>query len=340
MINETKRRGNLYMYAGLLLAALSAILIYQQISAKPNPPEPESVVPVLYVVDYLVNRTSLEEALFREGEFESVCPERRADFEGEEPTSVAMSAPIGAFQICAIPKRFVTPSMVDMRELLDIDLTSTDHSPLNPELWGLTSDDPEVLQPVLDNSALIRRAIGEKLGNAYTTFPMVPGDFLQFNTLDSVGGLDENMRAVSISVNKVTSVGGTIRPGQRVDVVVSYERNHDPEGLSNDVTPVTELLLQNVEVLSVSGPQLVFSQNNQFASAQFNPDGDVDQVQQFDPTTSTAREATVTLALPLEDALEVIFMANFAREVRLITRRGDDGQIHQVAPISQENLGR
>ncbi len=67
--------------------------------------------------------------------------------------------------------------------------------------------------------------------------------------LSSAGGglslrIAENMRAVSIQVDKVSGVSGFVLPGDRVDVIASIDRY----GSDNDAIATT--VLQNVEVLA------------------------------------------------------------------------------------------
>ncbi|MGH9379449.1 MAG: Flp pilus assembly protein CpaB [Thermoanaerobaculia bacterium] len=53
----------------------------------------------------------------------------------------------------------------------------------------------------------------------------------------------EGMRAVSVPVDDVVAVAGWVRPGTRVDVLVTLDR------LPNQSEPMTQIVLQNVEVL-------------------------------------------------------------------------------------------
>jgi pilus assembly protein CpaB len=55
--------------------------------------------------------------------------------------------------------------------------------------------------------------------------------------------IPEGFRAVSVPVNDVISVAGWVRPGTRVDVMVTLSR------LPNQAEPVTQVVLQNIEVL-------------------------------------------------------------------------------------------
>ena len=99
---------------------------------------------------------------------------------------------------------------------------------------------------------------------------------------------------VSLGVSSNTSVGGRVRPGQHVDVVVSYEN-----GIGDNQTTVTEVLLQNVEVIAVSsGDQQLRSLgefSDQSSGAAYAVFQDVAQQPNFNNT--------VVLALQPPDAI-------------------------------------
>lgn len=58
------------------------------------------------------------------------------------------------------------------------------------------------------------------------------------------GLIAEGMRAVTIPVNQVAGVGGFIQPGDRVDLVHTYQNNQSDEAIAN-------IIMQNIKVLSV-----------------------------------------------------------------------------------------
>jgi len=152
------------------------------------------------------------------------------------------------------------------------------------------------------------------VGTAVTLVDMHEGDILQRNTVDQNAGLDAGMRALSIAINQVTSVGGNVRPGNRVDIVVSYKTGQEESG-------ITTLLLQDVEVLAVSSLLPPVGEEG-IGPARFLPTGEL------------MSDATVTLALKPEDALKLIYMSNFAKEVRLMIRRLDERELAPLAPVS------
>jgi pilus assembly protein CpaB len=157
------------------------------------------------------------------------------------------------------------------------------------------------------------------------------GDILQRSFLDRNAGLKPGMRAVSIGVNRVSGVGGTIRPGNRVDVIVSFK-----EGGFAEANQKTTVLFQDVEVLGVSMLNPKTTQTSSLvttgteggqAAAEIPP-------ARFSATGDLLNEATVTLALPLEDALKLTWMENFGEEIRLVIRRLDEQEIPPASPVT------
>jgi pilus assembly protein CpaB len=163
-------------------------------------------------------------------------------------------------------------------------------------------------------------SIDDVLPEFVTLVKIEKGDFLQRNTIATYAGLKPGMRAISIGVNRIQSIGGSIRPGNRVDVIVSFEEEGEAKTL---------LLLQNVEVLAVSMLMPVPAEEGIGAvpPARFSPTGEL------------LSEATVTLALTLEDAVKLTYMDNFAKEVRFIIRRLDEEKVIPTpTPVTFESF--
>lgn len=289
MLSETRKRGQRYLYIGIALAAISMLGVMATVNGLQAEPVPEILVPLIYVADAIENRSGIEELLAERPDAQDVCP-----------TVEQRSSVVGAFQICFVPARFA-PSTRVVAEVSESDLADVE---------------------------LIRRTLIRQIGNAFTLIDLAPGNILQTNFLDSSGGIAPNMRAIGIAVNQVTSVGGTIRPGQHVDVLVSYEQRQDSQAI-----PITEILLQDVEVISVYGPRQRFDQVNQLSGEGYTPSYQAYEETRFTPDGEMMRDSTVTLAVPLEDAIRLTYMTNFAKEVRLITRRADDSQRYELPPF-------
>lgn len=159
-------------------------------------------------------------------------------------------------------------------------------------------------------------SINDVISNTVALVDISEGQILQRNMLDTNAGLQPQMRAVAVAVDQVTSVGGNVRPGNRVDILVSYQ-NTEGQGR-------TEVLLQDIEILAVNS---------------LLPKGpDVIAPNRFLPTGEILKDATVTLSLNLEDAQKLTYMANFGKEIRLVIRRPDETGIQQLNPVTTESF--
>ena len=281
MINETRKRGRRLMLIGLVLAVLSGLLVNRQLS---QAMQPEPLTAVIYVATPIGPQRSIRSALVdaaaEEAAAVDVCPA------GTEERSTV----VGAFQVCFIPSRFRPQHAVPITEL--------------------TAEE-------LSDSQWVRQTIENQIGDQFTLLQLERGDIVQTNFLGA-SDLDAGLREISIAIDPVTSVGSKVLPGQRVDVVVSYEKS--VEGLP---VPVTELLLQDVEVRSPTT-------DNQFTTAEGEEEFGLASGQ-------SGSRTSVILAVSLADAMRLTHMANFATEVRLIIRRPDDRATHEMPPITLIN---
>jgi len=165
------------------------------------------------------------------------------------------------------------------------------------------------------------------------------GEILTRGVLDKYAGLRPGLRAVSLSVNRVQSVGGAVRPGNRVDILVSYE-----EGSGAQRQAKTIVLFQDVEVLGVSTLTPRRTTTTTTAPAGTSPAVGAAAEEtiapaRFSPTGTLLSEATVTLALSLEDAMKLTYMENFAKDIRLVIRRLDEKASPALRPITLETFG-
>jgi Flp pilus assembly protein CpaB len=144
---------------------------------------------------------------------------------------------------------------------------------------------------------------------------IAPGEYIQQNMVSQNAGLEPGYRAISIAVDSVTSVGNSVRQGNFVDIVVSYQ---DSQGQAK-----TEMLLQNVKVLAVD--TLLPAQGGTGGQT-YLPSGVEGEVELV-PTT------VITLELRPEDALKVTHAAKFSEELRLMIRRLDEEGTPNFEPV-------
>ena len=177
------------------------------------------------------------------------------------------------------------------------------------------------------------------LDNAVALMDLDQGDQIQRASVDQNAGLMPNMRAVTIGVNRMQSVGGAVRAGNRVDILVSYIKGGEGQEMGTEPEAVTEVLFQDVKVLAVSllapeeeeeGEEVV-EEKAVARPARLGP-------ARFMPSGQLMDEATVTLALSLEDAVKLTYMANFGQEVRLLIRRYEERETPEVAPVTIDSF--
>lgn len=118
--------------------------------------------------------------------------------------------------------------------------------------------------------------------------------------------IPEGMRATSVKSDEIVGVAGFLFPGSHVDVLVTFR----PEGLP---TPATQIVLQDVEVLTV-GQKL-----------QPDPQGKPDTV------------SVVTLLLTPEDSQKLV-LASSQGSVQFVLRNGADHTQVEAVPVQVAQL--
>jgi len=174
--------------------------------------------------------------------------------------------------------------------------------------------------------------------NSVALIDFIEGDLIQTDGVDKNAGLMPNMRAVSISVNRVQSVGGSVRPGNHVDVLVSYMQEGEEQEVGTEREAVTEVLFQDVQVLAVSFLTPAEEEGGGEEEEEGTAGSEGPGPARFMPSGELMDEATVTLALPLEDAVKLTYMANFGQEVRLVIRRFEERETPDVEPVTVDSF--
>lgn len=118
--------------------------------------------------------------------------------------------------------------------------------------------------------------------------------------------IPSGMRATSVHSSEVTGVAGFLFPGSHVDVLGTFNIPGDPN-------PITETLLQNVEVLT--------------AGAKIEPD----------PTGKPQTVNVVTLLLSPEDSQKLL-MASTHSTIQFVLRNGADQGKETVKPTRLNEL--
>ncbi len=118
--------------------------------------------------------------------------------------------------------------------------------------------------------------------------------------------IPEGMRAVSVRSNDVVGVAGFLYPGSHVDVLVTSKLETSP-------TPLTQTILQNVEVL-VAGQRI-----------------------EPDPQGKPETVNVVTLLLKPEDGEKIVLAASQG-QIQFVLRNGADQNTPETKPVDMTDL--
>jgi len=146
--------------------------------------------------------------------------------------------------------------------------------------------------------------------------------------------VDPPNRGFSFGVQEVTAVGGLMIPGDRVDIVVTYKIKNVPGLLENEYIQRTEVILQNVEILSVAqlaqDPKPVPDAESGDAGDTSLTSGDLP-----DDVTEQPQAGTVTVHLDAEQALKLASFQDNPATVRIwsVLRGFGDSNILDIAPF-------
>lgn len=148
------------------------------------------------------------------------------------------------------------------------------------------------------------------------------------------GVIPMGMRGVAVSVDEVTAVGGNLLPGDRVDIFAVIRIESGP-GISEDQYILrTEVVVQDVEILSVA-------QESQIPVAQPAPaeDGEIPDAITYtsgavpSDVDDQPKARTITVALSPLDAQLVVSKQEYAEEVWAIERAFGDEEIIDLEPL-------
>lgn len=209
---------------------------------------------------------------------------------------------------------------------VDVVVASQDISPGT----RITGDMLEI--STLPNNGVIAGAILEKTAavGLVTRYPLAKGEQFSAGKLGQTAGtktfadvVPDGKRAVSVTVDEKTSVGGLIVAGDHVDVIVIGKSKSADAAL--DGLPASFTLLQDVEVLSVA-------QEAQKATARLDKDGKPiatdtaagEIASRPSDTSANSKAKTVTVSVSPEDAARLA-LASQSYSIYLSLRGTGDG---------------
>jgi pilus assembly protein CpaB len=139
--------------------------------------------------------------------------------------------------------------------------------------------------------------------------PILPKDLgVEGAGIGLAGKLPEGMRAVAIRSNEIIGVAGFVYPGSHVDLLMTFT----PPGVANSM-PVTETVLQNVEVLTAG------------------------QTIEPDPQGKPQSVGVVTLLLTPQDA-QKLQLASGQGNIQFVLRSGADQKTAELRPTGLDEL--
>lgn len=153
----------------------------------------------------------------------------------------------------------------------------------------------------------------KKLKNKRTVVPFIENEAIMINKIAEKGGelntvIPTGMRAVSIGINRENSVSYMIKPGDYVDVLLTYDVSRRNETISKTIT-----VLQDVQVIAV-GESIQITTKKQDA--------------EYD---------TITLALTPEEAEIVTFSLEKGR-INFSLRPVGDKKTLKVDPVTFDRI--
>lgn len=186
----------------------------------------------------------------------------------------------------------------------------------------ITAADVEVIQ--LPAEAVHPMALTDvaQVENMYANAELIPGEqILNTDISERQGGgvlaqlIPEGHRALSIAVSDAMAAGGLVEPGDRVDLIATYEERK--VGWSGG-----SVVVQNVEVLAISKLLL---------GADSEADNDNGR------SSPTSLNATVTIAVTPYQSQLVAVAGQFG-ELHIVLRRPDETSSVATAPVALDVL--
>lgn len=125
--------------------------------------------------------------------------------------------------------------------------------------------------------------------------------------------IPEGLRAVTVALDAVSGVGGFVLPGDRVDVLATFQRG--------EVT-ITNTILQNVLVLAMNTQT---APPSPAAGGERQPEGEGAEGEGGEaPVTEQVRSATLAVA---PDQAQALILASFKGAVHLVLRPREETQV-------------
>ena len=175
----------------------------------------------------------------------------------------------------------------------------------------------KVTKEYLNPQAVLNKEdiIGKRLNDRIIEGEQILKDrLIDENNAGLIFNIPNGKRAVSININPQNAVSNLIKPGDYLDVIVSFDKDENDLGTEKKLYPkVAKMIIQNVELLALG--------------------------QMLTPTEEVPKDQpiTATLALTPQEAEKLVFASDFG-VVRLILRGVEDSKIVDTQGVIRSDL--
>lgn len=138
-------------------------------------------------------------------------------------------------------------------------------------------------------------------------------------------------RAMTINIDKNSTINGFLRPGDFVDVLVMLKTKAEPEDQKSPKEAFTIPFLQGIEILAIGTDYLTHSE--------FSGGDGKSRESAADKAAKTINAGTVTLSLTLQETLLLSYVQDHGK-IKLVMHSKDDKQGVIASPVNEEFLLR
>jgi|GEM_PF-1384336 len=222
-------------------------------------------------------------------------------------------APVEKMSVILVAKRNIMPQTLITAE--DIMIKQVPEGAVQP--GAVSSIDKVigkvVLSPVLEKEQILSSKLVEagKIGKSLSEIT------------------PKGRRAMTINIDKNSTINGFLRPGDFVDVLVMLNTKAEPEDQNSPKEEFSIPFLQGIEILAIGADYLTRSDV---------PSGDSKEAA-ADKITKTINAGTVTLALTLQETLLLSYVQEHGK-IKLVMHSKDDKQGVIASPVNEEFLLR
>ncbi len=239
---------------------------------------------------------------------ESVWLKMKEVIKQEQGRGGAGQAPGEKMSVVLVAKRNIIPQTLITAE--DIMIKQVPEAAVQPGAVSAIEKviGKVVLSPVLEKEQILNSKLVEAGKIGKTLSEITP----------------KGRRAMTVNIDKNSTINGFLRPGDFVDVLVTLNTKVEVENTSSPKEEFTIPFLQGIEVLAVGTDYL-----SRTGFSEGSPD----------KSTTAVTPGTVTLALTLQETLLLSYVQDHGK-IKLVMHAKDDKQGVIASPVNEEFLLR